>query len=413
VRILHVNKFLYRRGGAEAYMLDVSALQSVKGHEVAFFAMSHPMNRSSRFESHFPDNVEFNPPPSSIKGRMRAAGRLLYSPAAKHGMERVLDEFRPDVVHLHNIYHQLSPSILRAVRQRHLPAVMTLHDYKLVCPTYLFLAHGEVCEACLGGHFYQAILKRCNEGSIAASSLNALELTVHTATKAYSPVNLFLAPSRFLLGKMTEGGVYPDRLRLLPNFVDASGISQKTQAGGGVVYAGRLSKEKGIDVLIEAAARLGISLDIAGDGPDRQLFEALAQRLDVDARFHGHLPKGRLHDLVRSAAVSVLPSRCHENQPLGVLESFCCGVPVVGTTLGGIPELVHPGKNGELVDPNDPASLAKSLEALLSDRDRAYRMGAAGRTMVQAEFSPQRHLERLDELYEEARRLVGTAKRTA
>lgn len=391
-------------------MLDLAALQSARGDEVEFFAMSHPMNRPSEFESHFPENVEFNPPPSSIKGRMRAAGRLLYSPAAKRGMEKVLDQLRPDVVHLHNIYHQLSPSILRPLTDRHIPAVMTLHDYKLVCPTYLFLAHGEVCEACLGGHFYQAILKRCNEGSLTASSLNALELTVHTATKAYSPVTLFLTPSRFLLGKMSEGGVFPDRLRLLHNFVDASAITQKKQTGGGVVYAGRLSKEKGIDVLIEAAARLNIPIDIAGEGPDREMFESLAERLGVDVRFHGHLQKGRLHDLVRSASVSVLPSRCHENQPLGVLESFCCGVPVVGTNLGGIPELITPGVNGDLVPPNDPSALAASLETLLADEKHAHRMGAAGRLMVEEEFSPLRHLDRLDALYDEARTKVEGKK---
>jgi glycosyltransferase involved in cell wall biosynthesis len=387
-------------------MLDLSALQSARGDEIEFFAMSHAMNRPSRFESQFPENVEFNPPPSTITGRIRAAGRLLYSPAAKKGMENVLAEFRPDVVHLHNIYHQLSPSVLRPLAEQGIPAVMTLHDYKLVCPTYLFLAHGQVCEACLGGRFYQAILKRCNEGSLSASSLNALELTVHTATKAYAPVTLFLAPSRFLLGKISEGGVFPDRLRLLHNFVDASAITRKTTAGGGVVYAGRLSYEKGVDVLIEAAARMRTPIDVAGDGPDRQQFESLAERLGVDARFHGHLQKGELHDLVRSASVSILPSRCHENQPLGVLESFCCGVPVVGTSLGGIPELITPGVNGDLVPPNDPNALATSIESFLADDKRAHEMGAAGRAFVEEEFSPLRHLHRLDHLYDEARTKV-------
>jgi glycosyltransferase involved in cell wall biosynthesis len=233
-------------------------------------------------------------------------------------------------------------------------------------------------------------------------------LTVHTATKAYSPVTLFLAPSRFLLGKVSEGGVFPDRLRLLHNFVDASAITQKRNAGGGVVYAGRLSKEKGIDVLIEAAARLKIPIDVAGDGPDRQMFQSLAERLGVDVRFHGHLQKGRLHELVRSASVSVLPSRCHENQPLGVLESFCCGVPVVGTKLGGIPELIRPGVNGDLVPPNDPTALARSLESLLADDNRAFQMGAAGRVTVEEEYSPLRHLDGLDALYDEARRKVET-----
>ena len=355
MRILHINKFLYRRGGAESYMLDLAALQSERGHEVAFFGMAHPENVPTRFEKHFPGYVSFDPPPKSLVGRARAAGRLLYSSAAKHGVEKVIDEFSPDIVHLHNIYHQLSPSILRPLRALAMPAVMTLHDYKLACPTYLFLDKGEVCEACLGGHFYQAVVRRCNNGSLLASSLNALELTVHTATKAYSPVQVFACPSRFALTKMTEAGVFPDRLRHVPNFVDAAAIATKEREGGGVVYAGRLSSEKGVDTLIAAAAELGAPVDIAGTGPEAPKYEALARsRRATSVRFHGHLAREELHRLIRSAAVLAVPSRCHENQPLIALEAMACGVPIVGTNLGGLPELVNAGVDGDIVPPTTP-----------------------------------------------------------
>jgi glycosyltransferase involved in cell wall biosynthesis len=402
MKILHVNKFLYRRGGAEAYMLDLAELQAGAGHDIEFFGMKHPLNMSARFERHFPEQLDFNPPPASARGRIAVAGRLLYSPSAMRGMDAVLAEYRPDVVHLHNIYHQLSPSILRPVRKHGVPAVMTLHDYKLACPTYLFLAHGQVCEACLGGRFHQAIRKRCNNGSLVSSSLNAIELSLHTVTKAYSPVRVFLCPSAFLLDKMTAAGVFPDRLRHVPNFVDASAIATKQTAGGGIVYGGRLAHEKGVDVLVEAAARLGSALDVAGDGPHRSALEELARRVGADVRWHGLLSRPDLHELVRSCSVSVLPSRCHENQPLGVLESFACAVPVVGTTLGGIPDIVRPGVDGDLVAPNDPGALARSLERLLSDPGRAHAMGRAGRARIETEFAPPRHLERVEAAYAEA-----------
>jgi glycosyltransferase involved in cell wall biosynthesis len=402
VKILHVNKFLYRRGGAEAYMLDLAELQAAAGHEIEFYGMKHPLNMRARFEQHFPEQLDFNPPPSSARGRAAIAGRLLYSPSARRGMETVVAAFRPDVVHLHNIYHQLSPSILRPLRARGVPAVMTLHDYKLACPTYLFLAHGKVCEACLGGRFHQAIRKRCNNGSLVASSLNALEMTVHTITRAYSPVQVFLCPSRFLLRKMTEAGVFPDRLRYVPSFVDADAIELKSAPGGGVVYGGRLSHEKGVDVLVEAAARIGVALEVAGDGPDRGALEALGRRAGADVRWHGLLPRAELHELARASAVSVLPSRCHENQPLWVLESFACGVPVVGTTLGGIPDMVTPGLDGDLVAPNDAGALAGSLERFMSDPGRAHEMGRAGRARVETDFSPRRHLARVEAAYAEA-----------
>src|SRR5215213_1753232 len=232
MRILHVNKFLYRRGGAEGYMLDLAELQVRAGHEVAFYGMDHPEN-----------------PP------------------------------RP----------------------------------------YQLLDHGRVCEACLGGHFHHAVLRRCKDGSLGASAVVAVESTVHRLTRAYGTVGWFISPSRFLAGKMAQGGVSPDRLRVLDHFVDTASTVPKTVAGGQVLFAGRLAPEKGVDVLIGAMAGLGswAELDVAGDGPERARLEALAvEHAPGRVRFHGRLPKGRLLDMVRSAAVVVVPSRWHENQPM-------------------------------------------------------------------------------------------------
>ena len=253
MRILHVNKFLYRRGGAEGYMFDVAALQRDAGHEVEHFAMSHPENVPSRFSAHFPSQVDFEPAPTTVAGKIRGTGRLMWSTSARSGMETILDEFQPDLVHLHNIYHQLSPSILQPLKKRSIPTVLTMHDYKLACPTYQFLAHGEICEACLGGHFHQATLRRCNNGSLAASLVNTIEMTIHSRLNAYGPVDLFSCPSNFLAGKMAEAGVFPEKLRVVSNFVDTT-ISVKQNPGGGIVFAGLLSSEKGVDVLVQAAA---------------------------------------------------------------------------------------------------------------------------------------------------------------
>jgi glycosyltransferase involved in cell wall biosynthesis len=408
VRILHVNKFLYRRGGAEAYMLDLAALQSREGHEVEFFSMAHQENQASRFERYFPEYRSFRPQPDSLIDKVKVAGRLLYSPAARRGIEIVLEEFVPDVVHLHNIYHQLSPSILQPLRALGIPAVMTLHDYKLACPTYLFLDKGQLCEACLGGHFYQAVLRRCNDGSLLSSSLNALELTVHTAMHAYAPVGVFACPSRFVVGKMTAAGVFPDRLRHIPHFVDARSIDTKERAGGSVVYAGRLSKEKGVDTLIEAAAMTGLRVEIAGTGPDAAAYEALARARGADGvRFLGHLPREELHQVIRSAAVLAIPSRCHENQPVIVLEAFACGVPAVASQLGGLPELIDPGVDGELVPHGDAEALAGSLQRFVDDPARSFEMGRAGRAKVLREFTSEKHLIRLGEIYREAAGRMG------
>ena len=407
MRILHANKFLFRAGGAESYLLELSAVQARSGHQIAHFAMSHTENQPSEFERFFPSQASFRPAPDSRLGKVKLTGRLLYSPSARKGMEQVIRQFRPDVVHLHNIYHHLSPSILRPLAARRIPAVMTLHDYKLACPTYGFFANGRPCEACLGGRFYWAVIKRCNDGSMGASAVNALELTLHTATRAYAPVHLFACPSRFMLQKMTSAGVFPDRLRWIPLFVEAKTIVSKEQPGGGVVFVGRLSGEKGVDVLIQAAAGVGMPLDIAGEGPNRSALEKMSRRLGANVRFHGRLPRSKVLELIRSSSVLALPSRSYENQPLAVLEAFACGVPVVASDIGGIPELIQPGEDGFLVDPGDVGGFARVLAKLVDRPGRALEMGRAGRWKVETQFSPEKHTRRLEALYEEAASLAG------
>lgn len=403
MKILHVNKFLYRRGGAESYMLDVAATQREAGHDVAFLATAHPQNEPSRYASSFPRFVELDPPPPSLKGKASAVGRMLWSREARTSMERVLDDFRPDVVHVHNIYHHLSPSVLQPLQRRGVPTVMTLHDFKLACPTHRFMASGAVCEACLGRRFHNAVLKRCRDGSLGASAVNAVELAVHTYTGAYGPIHVFVCPSRFMLEKMRAARVFPDRLLWVPNFVDTGSVEVKREPGGGVAYVGRLWQEKGVDVLIEAAALLDVDLEVAGDGPERARLEALAARLGKGrVHFHGHLPASRVQELIRSAAVTVMPSRAYENMPIAILESLACAVPVVGTAHGGIPELIDPGCDGELVPPNDPRALAAAIARFLDDPRRAFSMGRAGRRKVEERFSPSHHLELLMDSYARA-----------
>jgi glycosyltransferase involved in cell wall biosynthesis len=241
--------------------------------------------------------------------------------------------------------------------------------------------------------------------------VNAAELSIHTLTGAYAPVGVFACPSRFLEAKMRQGRVFPDRLHWIPNFVDVSGVTAATAPGnGGVVFAGRLSDEKGVDTLLEAVARTpDLRADVAGDGPARADLEALASTLGIGDRvtFHGRLPLAEVHELLRAASVAVCPSRWYENQPLAVLEAFACGLPVVGTGLGGVPELIAPGVDGAIVPPNDPAALGEALRGLAADPARAHAMGGAGRAKVERDYSSDLHMERLWRLYDEARERAG------
>jgi len=402
MRVLHVNKFLYRRGGAEGYLFDVAHLQRRAGDEVEFFGMAHAENEPDlRYARHFPSRVDLEPPPGPA-GRLAAAGRMLWSTSARAGLSRVLADFRPDVVHLHNVYHQLSPSVVAAARDAGVPCVMTLHDYKLACPSYRMLDRGRPCDACVTGGPLQAARRGCKDGSRPASALLAVESWLHRRLGAYDGVGAFLAPSRFLAGVLDRAGVYPDRLRVLRHPVDTDRLPVKTAPGGGVVFAGRLSPEKGVGTLIRAAARLpaGVTVEIAGDGPAGPALRELAARVAPRRlRFHGRLPKDRLHDLLRSAAVAVVPSAWYENQPLAVLEAFGCGVPVAGTDLGGLPELIESGVDGWTVAAGDATALGDVLARTLNDLDRAFAMGRAGRAKVSRDFAPADHLAGLHAAY--------------
>jgi glycosyltransferase involved in cell wall biosynthesis len=403
MRILHVNKFLYRRGGAESYMLDLAALQRRQGDEVAFFAMSHPDNDPSRYARHFPAHLEMNPLPPGIGGKLAGGGRMLWSTSAERGIAQVIADFRPDVAHLHNVYHQLSPSVVAALRRAGVPTVMTLHDYKLVCPSYAFLDHGRVCTACVNGGLRQAVVRRCKGGSLAASVAVAAETWLHRRFDAYGHVRVFICPSRFLAGKLAEAGVYTERLHELDHFVTVSG--SPAPVSGRMVLACRLSPEKGVDTAIRAIGliRDRAHLEIAGDGPERGLLEGLAGEVAPGAvTFHGRLPRSEVLGLIGSANALLMPSRWHENQPMTILEAFACGVPVVATDLGGIPELVTDGVTGRLVPPDDPRALADAAAALVSDPAVGRDLGRAGGELARRRFSPETHLTRLTELYSAA-----------
>src|SRR5262245_61722734 len=208
MRVLHVNKFLYRRGGAEGYLFDVARLQERAGDEVAFFGMAHADNDPGlRFEEHFPSQVDLEPPPPGVRGRIDAAARMIWSTSARRGLAKTLRDFKPDVVHMHNVYHQLSPSVVAACRDAGVPVVMTLHDYKLACPSYQMLDKGRPCDACVTGGPLQAARRSCKDGSRSASTLLAVESWLHRRFRAYDGVDVFIAPSEFLAGVMHQAGV--------------------------------------------------------------------------------------------------------------------------------------------------------------------------------------------------------------
>jgi glycosyltransferase involved in cell wall biosynthesis len=264
------------------------------------------------------------------------------------------------------------------------------------------LDHGRTCDACITGGFRQAVRRRCKDDSLAASSLLAVESSIHRRLGSYDSVGLFSCPSNFLRDTMERGGIDPRRLRVVPNFVDLSAAVRKTSPGGPVLYVGRLSEEKGVDVLLLAARLLSpaTTVRIVGDGPARSELEAIAASGGgATVEFAGHVSPDQVRRHLAEASVLVIPSRCNENQPLAALEALAAGVPVVGSEVGGLPELIRPGIDGSLVGPNDQQQLARVLSSFIEDPDLAFDLGRAGRRRAEEEFGPARHLENVHDLY--------------
>jgi len=409
--VLQANKFFWMKGGAERYFFSVSEELERRGHGVVHFSMEHPANRPSPYAQYFVANKDYESPAGFVRTLSQAASFIRSREAARK-IGRLVQDHRPDVAHLHNTYHQLTPSIIEALDEAGVPVVMTLHDYKLICPSYRHFARGEYCYRCRGGRYHQAVLGRCVKDSRAASLLAAVE-TAHQRWRNLYPraVSTFLCPSRFLREKYAAWGFAPDRLRHLPNFVDLDfwhpDRLPRSGARDAVVYFGRISREKGLRTLLEAQALWEAghadgdlpqppALLIAGDGPCLGNLKARIALLELKtARVLGPQSPEDLRGLLGRALCTVLPSRAYENAPLAVLESLAAGVPVAAFRSGGTPEMVLDGKSGLLVDVGDVEGLAGAMARLAGDATLRASMGAAGRARALGSFSVEQHLSRM------------------
>jgi glycosyltransferase involved in cell wall biosynthesis len=324
---------------------------------------------------------------------------------AKRALEKMLDDLQPDVIHLHNIYHHLSSSILPVIRARHIPCVQTLHDYKLAAPNYAMFDHGAICERSKGGKYYMVIKHRCLSPKWSYNVLAAAEMYLTKGMQAYErTVNLFLCPSRFMMEKMQDWGEPKGKLRRVPNPAELSS-DPATGGGGYLLFAGRLSIEKGLGSFLEAACRIPeLPIKIAGRGPlENELRAFVASRGAAHIEFLGFLSQRELEPLRRRAEGFVLPSIWYENASLGILEAMAAGLPCLTTRIGGNPELVEDGVNGFLALPNSAEDWHRTLRRFQATTPEARRlMGEAGREKVRARHLWSDHIELVEACYREA-----------
>jgi len=384
-RVLFVHNAYQQRGGEDSVVeAEISLLRS-KGHEVL------------TYERH---NDE-------LKGGSKpgAALNTFWSRQTTGDIAAVVACSRPDVIHVHNTFPLISPSLYWAAGRAGVPVVQTLHNFRLLCPQAMFLRDGKVCEDCLGKMPWQGVVHGCYRDSIPQTAVLAGMLMAHRALGTYAhKVTRYIALNKFCRDKFVEGGLPADRFSIKPNFIDGGERPEELPRSGGL-FVGRLSNEKGIDVLATACQQAGITrFQVVGSGDLKPLAEAI-----YGERYLGFRGLDNILQLMRSASYLVVPSVWYENFPRTIVEAFASGLPVIASRLGALAEIVKDGHTGLLFEPGNAADLAAKLKWAQAHPYEITEMGLRARVEYETYFTPEKNYAELIQIYEDAIEAVKNA----
>lgn len=401
MKVLQINSGHYRRGGADVVYLNTTDLLRENGHEVYCFSMKDEKNLPAKEEKWFAESMDLRQ--ASTMQKIKAVPSFVHNREAAHKLEQLLQEFKPDIAHIHLYLGKLSSSILPVLKRHGIPVVFSVHDYRFICPAYLFLdGQNQVCERCKSGFYMNCTIRKCSEGNFFQSLL--LSADAYYRKYRVSPLkhaSRFIFVSDFIRRKHAEFNPgYEAKASMLYNFIPGlEKVNPVHTKGGYFLFYGRLSREKGVDTLIQAAIKSGIHLKLAGTG---SLSEKYSSNPHPQIEFLGHQTGAALWELVSHASYVVVPSEWYENNPLTILEAYGLGKPVIGARIGGIPEIVQDGETGYLFEPGNIDELsAKLAEASATDADTYQQLSMAARRFANKHFEPQKHYEQLVKIYTE------------
>lgn len=367
MKILMVNKFLYPNGGSETYIFKLGKEFIRQGHEVEYFGMEHPDRIVGNSADSYTASMDFH---TGKLQKLLYPFKIIYSPEARKKIRKVIERFRPDIVHLNNINFQLTPSIIYEIKKHGIPIVYTAHDYQWVCPNHMMMIpkSRELCFQCKGGKFGQCAKNRCIHNSSVKSLLGTLEAFLYRKLKTYQKVDKIICPSQFMMDMLGTDSLLAGKLMLLYNFLDSEAFQAKEKQDY-VLYFGRYSEEKGVGTLLEVCKKLPeIPFVFAGGGP---LEGQITKCKNVTNA--GFLTGEELKEMIANARFSVFPSEWFENCPFSVMESQSYGTPVVASEIGGTPELVRNGITGELFEAANAKALEEKIRKLWEDENLCRR----------------------------------------
>lgn len=388
MKIMMVHNAYQQSGGEEVVFENEKCLLERNGHDVFPYVRSNMELRNA-----------------SLLDRLAVAPRMVWSSKTRREFAAKLDAERPDIVHIHNTFLVISPSIYSACLERGIPIVQTLHNFRLLCPSANFFRDGSVCEACVDHALIPSIQHGCYRHSRGATAGVAAMLTFHRMFDTWRrSVSRFIALTEFAKRKFVASGFSPDRFAVKPNFADCD-PGERLHVGDYAAFVGRLDEPKGVLVLLDAWKRLPVQypLQIVGEGPERPAMEKQVREQQISGIvFRGRLSRAETIEIVQGARFIIVPSIWYEGFPMCIVESFACGTPVLCSRLGGLPEIVEDHLTGLHFNPGDAHDLAKTVEWGWNHPTELIKMGRAARGKYETAYTPTQNYALLMQIYEQA-----------
>jgi len=398
INVLQINKFFYLKGGSERYFFSLSDLLTTKKINVSYFSMNDKNNFTSIYSEFFLKPIDFYN--HSAFDKLVYAINAIYSVTASKKLQGLINKFAPNIAHLHLYHHHMSPSIVRTLRKNDIPVVYTAHDLKLICPNYKMLNKNKVCEKCKTNRYYYCTINKCIKNSLPQSIVVTIEMYLHYWIKTHDLINIIITPSKFYYDKFIEYGYEKNKLKYIPNFVDLDNYKPNFEHKNYCLYFGRLSEEKGLITLIEAAKKTKCQLIIAGTGPiENEIRKKMDQDQINNVKLVGYKTGDELKELICNSRFVVVPSEWYENAPYSILEANAYGKPVIASKIGGLPEMVDDGYSGLLFEPGNSEELAEKINYLYNNPGKIIEFGKSAREKVEINNNKEIHYEKIMEVY--------------
>ncbi len=392
MNIINCNNNFYIRGGSDKIFFTHMEIMREFGHNAIPFAPKDDNSTDSKWVEYFPNAIDIKEP------NLLNLPKFFYNRDASEKLEDLLTDTDIDIAHLHIYYGRLTTSILQVFKKYNIPVVQTLHDYKLICPNSNLLCNEKVCEACQGAKFWKAFTKVCNDNSIFKSAAITLESYLSRLLGDKDKVDHFIAVSQFLKNKLIEFGLESDKISVVNNPIDTKSYEPDYNPGNYFLYFGRIEKIKGISSMLEAAIKAKVELILVGEGDEKERLEKLyAEKESI--KFLGFQSGQKLQNLIANSICTICPSICYDIFPTTILESFALGKPVIGSNIGGIPEMIDHEENGLLFEPGNVDDLVEKLHVFKNQPNLGIDFGKKGRAKVEKQYNTEKYYKEIMKVY--------------